>query len=527
MYVPINAAIIVLIYIENKSKNCLLPTTLTEVYTQLCLTVLNKYMQAKSLPIVCKFEDLCVDLYEDFLELSKVAFNGFKKKRIIFRSDSVPYNLNHFGFLDAVPSLYGGSEISYNFLHLTLQEFFAACYISQLPDRGVALFGECGNDKQWNVVWRFVAGLTKFHCLRSYANCSSFVNVDKGGTLTAFFIQCLYEAQIVIDFASTFGTASKSCICGYSELYSPLDYYALGYCIAIRTTKPSFWNVECKDRETLLDSFFQGLMSNGSSSSSGMLEKLWIRASVFQNSRAFCIEQLYSSSKNPLLKGVTELMIEKSEFTADCRLSDIILCLPNLKKLDIRGCKFEDVDNFLKVLSVTSLNVANIDMKHSPDYITTLQALLHPSSGMLQELYVSNSGLVRLASSPSSLQHLCIEYRDPSTVLTSFNPNNQLKKLTLVANISHKFEQCVTTILKHSQTLEELHLKPTVRIEAVKMQAIATVLGKNTSLKVLQFYENPRISLDLKIDLKAILSIDPRAIYVDVKPTDPWNYPYI
>ena len=40
----------------------------------------------------------------------------------------------HFGFLDAVPDLYGGCEISFNFLHLTLQEFFAAYHISQMSE---------------------------------------------------------------------------------------------------------------------------------------------------------------------------------------------------------------------------------------------------------------------------------------------------------------------------------------------------------------------------------------------------------
>ena len=41
MYVPINAAIIVQIYLESKSKSAL-PHTLTQLYTQLCLTILKQ-----------------------------------------------------------------------------------------------------------------------------------------------------------------------------------------------------------------------------------------------------------------------------------------------------------------------------------------------------------------------------------------------------------------------------------------------------------------------------------------------------
>ena len=152
MYIPLNAAIIVLIF-QGRKSDSLLPHTLTELYTQLCLTILNRYLES-----VCvdKFEDLPTDLYKQFLHLCEVAFKGIKSDKVIFHT--VPPDLIDFGFLDAVSALYGGRKVSYNFLHLTLQEFFAAYHISHLSSNGLEVFKQHGKDKRWNVVWRFVAG---------------------------------------------------------------------------------------------------------------------------------------------------------------------------------------------------------------------------------------------------------------------------------------------------------------------------------------------------------------------------------
>ena len=63
---------------------------------------------------------------DQFLHLSEMAFTGVMNEEVILHA--IPPNLTHFDFLDATPSLYGGGGVSYNFLHLTVQEFFAAYY---------------------------------------------------------------------------------------------------------------------------------------------------------------------------------------------------------------------------------------------------------------------------------------------------------------------------------------------------------------------------------------------------------------
>ena len=55
------------------------------------------------------------------------------------------------------------ASISHSFLHLTLQEFLAAFHISQLsPSDQKVVFEKRCETAGWDVVWRFVAGLSGF-----------------------------------------------------------------------------------------------------------------------------------------------------------------------------------------------------------------------------------------------------------------------------------------------------------------------------------------------------------------------------
>ena len=244
MYVPLNAAIIVQIYLDCKS-DALLPHTLTELYTLLCLTILNRDLKIR----VDKFEDLPADLHEQFLHLSQIAFEGILKKEIIFHT--LPPGLVHFGFLDAVSALYGGGRVSYNFLHLTLQEFFAAYHISHLGSSGLEVFKQHGKDERWNVVWRFVAGLTKFEHHKGHMDSDLFIESRKDSEteISLFTIQCLFEAQSVDHFSPIFSTSQATTTRVNARGCTALDRYALGFCISNFHTGVS-WSVNMYNHST-------------------------------------------------------------------------------------------------------------------------------------------------------------------------------------------------------------------------------------------------------------------------------------
>ena len=286
---------------------------------------------------VRKFESLPEFLYVKFLELSKLAYEGFEREDVIFYGDIG----EHFGFLDAVPNLYGGCEISFNFLHLTLQEFFAAYYISQMFDSGmVDLFGKRGEDERWNVVWRFVAGLTEFKVLNSCSDAASLVR--RGRSLSHLFIQCLFETQdLELDFRDTFGNNVMACC---EDPFYNFDFHALGYCIANCTTKESFWAVGLTLSQSALCAFPHGLMTIDEAFSTGVIVVLDIEwpfvssssPSDFLQSLAECVKvSPLRLVGNLTLKGVKLRSVEDMT-----NLYEIISQMRLLMKLELSLCDF-------------------------------------------------------------------------------------------------------------------------------------------------------------------------------------------
>lgn len=522
MYVPINAAIIVQIFLENMHKGSLLPRNLTQLYTQLCLTILNRYTRVNCSSVtVHKLENLPHDLYANFLDLAKIAFKCVMNQEVIFHSDTVPSDFNHFGFLDAFPALYGGDDVSYNFLHLTLQEFFAAYYISQNPG---CLKEYYTYDRQWNVVWRFVAGLTNF----SYAN-SSFTE------LSLFFVQCLFEAQITIDFKSMFGCEMCSCRLFQEE---PLDYYALGYCIANCTTEKSLWVVACECDQVRYDAFIHGLTSS-ISSTVGVILKLSLITSPYT-----CpISPLFPSPAKPLYNNIVELILQNALLNM-VDFSEGILRFSSLKVLSIEGSELDSassVNKFLMQLyksDVISLNIVDTGFEkflyHTPSVVSVFGNLIHKLSGKLKELVTGSytasieeiQGLVGIVSSDSSLQHLSLKY-PYGDMLPCFNHNNQLQELTLIGDLGDTvftrddkvlIPRFVNT-LQDNTTLQQLRFKYFVTGDESVMKNIVIALRDNRSVEVLTLYGRFNSHTCAEITM-VVSAIDPRVEVVMARKLD-------
>ena len=101
-------------------------------------------------------------------------------------------------------ALYGGGGVSYNFLHLTVQEFFAAYHIAHLGSSGLELFQEYGKVQRWNVVWKFVAGLTKFKDYAGHIDSSTFLERNQPLQFSLFLFQYLFEAKTIEHFSPTY-----------------------------------------------------------------------------------------------------------------------------------------------------------------------------------------------------------------------------------------------------------------------------------------------------------------------------------
>ena len=531
MYVPLYAVFVAMIY-HDASKGAL-PCTLTQLYTKLCLTILNRNLETRTCyTSVRMFQKLPDTPYKQFLELSKLAYEGFEREEVIFYGDIS----EHFGFLDAVPDLYGGYNVSFNFLHLTLQEFFAAYHISQMSDSGVELFRYTGNDMRWNVVWRFVAGLTEFKFLDS-----SSVGISKHyNTLTVFFTQCLFEAQhMKIDFAYTFGCATMS---HSAHDCTHFDYYALGYCIANCTTAGSSWKVDLGIASPdQVHAFTQGLMTN--KSCTGVIELLQTTTNDVK-----CLHECILAAATSPLRSITDLRIYGATLTSNAErihLFELISHMPRVQKLCIAYCDLRtasphcgpmDNDGLLKLLlylphsNVTSLDLRETGLEHyleqSPsakDYCTAIQAMISPPSKLKKlrirphftSCHEGNLAMMRLVSSPSTLRKLSVFVSFDCSLLKAFETDNHLTELK-IRHVSGVFGENwpalvpdTVRIIQNSETLETLKLSGLDFRRDDILRDITAAVQRNNTLRHVRITVDVNQGDNTQLE-KTLRDIDPR-----------------
>ena len=138
MYIPLQCVILTALYIEKWKKNkggLYAPTTLTQLYTDLLLSSLIRYISDHPVYSKCKtaairqLSDLPSEVQEQVWKLSQLAAEGLEKGQFIF--DSIP--CDDMGLMQsAEEELVIGRSVSYCFLHLTLQEYLAALHWSRM-----------------------------------------------------------------------------------------------------------------------------------------------------------------------------------------------------------------------------------------------------------------------------------------------------------------------------------------------------------------------------------------------------------
>ena len=174
MYIPLNAAIVFEVYKDRRNhSDCIIPSTMTELYTAFSLTLLIRYHgdQGKKIRKVASFEDLPSTVYQKFLAICELASEGINNNQQLIFTD-LPDDFETLGFMQSVPELHfsSGVSMSYNFLHLTIQEFLAAYHLSLQPAEVQA------TRKVGESVARFLAGLTKLNnpfLMKQLPKCST------------------------------------------------------------------------------------------------------------------------------------------------------------------------------------------------------------------------------------------------------------------------------------------------------------------------------------------------------------------
>ena len=461
MYVPLNAAIIVEIYRTSKKADHPIPKTLTQLYTQLCLTLIQRDLKNRDPSKRYSFHDFAAlpkNHHSDLLSLAKIAFDGFKEEKVIFYSDMVSEDLVHFGLLDIVPSFCGGGD-SHNFLHFTLQEFLVAYHISQLDD--LEVFKQYGRYKRWNVVWRFIAGLTGFEYFKTVMTCGAFVTIENEvPSLSSLFIQSLFEAQMTFDYKASFNTDRISAHLEW-PYDVPLDHYALGYCIA-SSAPTATWDVELSD---CADAFIWGLKS-----------KEYCGSIIVNLSAHYLCLDAFKQCPSRILQNITSLRVADS--VAFKSLPEIIPLMIKLNDLSIIGSAAEyggivEIMNVISCSNVTSLNIGimSLNTPRSSNFLTALTKLIDPSNGKLKTFHVevkeeygsmerfsdqSTPELCALIFASSSLQDLHVNLHHIES-LDLLETNTSLSSVT-IRWVEMPCVESLVSVLHHNKTLQNLTL---------------------------------------------------------------------
>ena len=241
-YVPLHVAILVHIFLTMKGA---LPTTLHELFCNLVLCCiireLDTHESESDTSEVCSLDDLPDDLKSKLSDLCVLAYEGVMQNKVVFyrndlRKFNFPANLPSMGLLQAVEGLTLHSKsLSYNFLHLSVQELLAAYHISRIDSSEQRkVFESMFGSSRFQAVLQYYSGFTKL----ANPAIRDFISRQKSSVDHLLpLLHCFYEAQepslcklIAPQFTRHITLSST---------LNPVDYLAIGYFVTSLLSVPS------------------------------------------------------------------------------------------------------------------------------------------------------------------------------------------------------------------------------------------------------------------------------------------------
>ena len=511
MYNPLNCAIVVGIYWDIYESGRPVPHTQTELYTDLTWFLLSRYLRDDADPLVGKLPDKLEDLphdsdlYQQLVKVGQLAFKGNLREEVIFKQ--LPEGYSDLGLLVEHTDLYTLKKTStYTFFHLTLQEYMSAFYISQLNNSEQrSLFAD--SFLSMNVVWRFVAGLTKMEnigwdevkrlgMLQENNSYYGYKVEDDVASVSSFFIQCVYEAQDFQSCERVFGQHQLELLS-----ISHFDFFALGYCVSRCNNT---WNNINSRVTPVINSWFMRPFGYGDGEASFM----WITFGIEDLEELEMLSHGMNSADygGGSIKQLSLHMYE--EFIQEHFLQIPYRILQLIESLfvggdNVRQRGFKDLAECIPYLhSLTSLNISG-NPGGDGNLVKLLQAL--KKHGKLQTLYMNEisigmddvAALVDLVKSSSNLRELVVGNRhrqralspdvEQQLVKTVLSPSS-LETVWVRTDLIHPLEYLET--ISDSITYLALVSIPNIDLTpkysmAMGANKLSYILRKNTSLKEL------------------------------------------
>ena len=157
-YIPLVCSIVVYVC---KSSEGQLPKTLTKLYKKFIVETINRHVKRiKQIPaeIAVKLSSLPSPINNIFSKLCNLAYSNLNKNppKLTFSSSELPED--YLGLMTSFAE-YGYGKKTYQFLHLSIQEFLAAWWITKY-EKTEELFKDHFENDHFRLCLRFVAGLT-------------------------------------------------------------------------------------------------------------------------------------------------------------------------------------------------------------------------------------------------------------------------------------------------------------------------------------------------------------------------------
>ena len=538
MYTPVTAAILGQVF---KCAPHNPPTTVTQLYSAYVLMRLEHYLTqhpkySDRNMKVRTLGDLPEGVLAEFLRLCALAYEGVSQQMIVF--SSLPEGVSTLCLLQSVPQFYGEGEdqVSYNFLHYTVQEYLAALHLSHLPPQEqmtiidtkclrmvTTEYGESYYDiTQFKTTFQFLAGITK---LESYPVdfLSKLLSQD---AVTMY--SWLYESQNLPLLTSALGSGERELSLPYSA--TTTDYFVAGYCLAhsnctwnihfdwisVDDVAMEFLSKGCNHQlpETGISSrIVRALFRNGSITADGVGHFLTIPNSLLQHIQHLnlshnkldrracevlaegvqmmpCLEtlnlransligcggavQLVSCLHSSKLRGLDMSSLGISDPDFEC-LASYIHSTTSLQRLRIGGndISVESIDSLCKALSANS-SMRSLDMRHC--HLTTSHCVC---LGQLLR-HPIHCEIEQLYLSSCSLTSDGV-----GEVVSGLNDNHTLRELVLNSNqIRSEGTVAVATMLKRNSSLETLYLD-SCSIDSSGGVELGAALERNKTLRKL------------------------------------------
>ncbi len=441
-YLPVHAAMICFIYQQPIERIPVTETKMYECFT--LLTIKRKLKRDKITKVYGSLSNLDGVILDSFVKVLKLAFEMTveSKQTIIteYSESDLPENcdVHYLGLVttDETAELIGMQNFC-SFLHLTFQEFLAACHIQMCPtEKQLEIIRKNVNNEEMLMVWKFFCGSNTFNSCSTNA-----LEIMKLKHLNDLYrIQCAFESQQSIVCDSIFVGRDIRSLKFNNQVFLPTDWNALAYlCNETSTTGIALIFNGCTFDENgaqiLMDKIksaevykVTSLSFSVKSHKEGQIEAIMLLLKRFHFLNELClknvelgpeqIELLTDDIKLPDLKYLgIRIPIKEAECSRQCRCKDLLDKLSfgssNLEEvryiynefsseshkkcfihlLNSFNCK---ITTFCDLIPESILSNIDIDLSLVPDFLKISNLILVNCNLVDSDLkYLMNADLIR------------------------------------------------------------------------------------------------------------------------------------